>query len=421
MKRILLWFRNDLRLHDNPALSAACAQADEVIAYYCFDSQYFGDKKSAFPRIGARRTQFILESLQDLKESLAFLNIPLQISIGTPKDGIQALHKNFPIDAVFYSEEFAYEEIRQTEALKSLTIPLRSFVSNQLFELAELPFPLYKLPRGFTTFRKKIEAAISPAAAFPPPPSPQSISPVHSTPLPSLIALGLRPDAIDERAALKPRGGEKEGLKRLKAYLFGSQNISQYKETRNGMIGPDYSSKFSFWLANGSLSPRKIYQEIKSYEVQFGANESTYWLYFELLWREFFRLNAAKKGANFFQMPLAYHSSVDAQFEKWRQGKTGHPFIDANMRELALTGFMSNRGRQNVASYLINNLKGDWRLGAAWFESALIDYDVYSNYGNWTYLAGNGNDPRGQRSFNIDSQQERYDPQGDYVNLWLNF
>ena len=421
MKRILLWFRNDLRLHDNAALRAACAQADEVIAYYCFDCQYYGDKKSAFPRIGARRTQFILESLQDLKESLASLNIPLQISIGKPKDGIQALHQNFPIDAIFYSEEFAYEETAQAEELKSLDIPLQSFESNQLFDLAELPFPLYKLPRGFTTFRKKIEAVISPVAAFPPPSMPRSISPVKSTPLPSLIALGLRPDAIDERAALKPKGGEKEGLKRLNAYLFGSQNISQYKETRNGMIGPDYSSKFSFWLANGSLSPRKIYHEIKAYEAQFGSNESTYWLYFELLWREFFRLNAAKKGANFFQMPLAYHSSVDAQFEKWRQGKTGHPFIDANMRELALTGFMSNRGRQNVASYLINNLKGDWRLGAAWFESGLIDYDVYSNYGNWTYLAGNGNDPRGQRSFNIDSQQERYDPNGDYVNLWLNF
>jgi deoxyribodipyrimidine photo-lyase len=421
MKRILVWFRNDLRLHDNPALSAACAQADEVIAYYCFDSQYYGDNKSAFPRIGARRAQFILESLQDLKESLASLNIPLQISIGKPWEGIKALHQNFPVDAIFYSEEYAYEEIMQADELKSLDIPLQSFGANLLFDIAELPFPLYKLPRGFSTFRKKIEAVISPAVALSPPQSPQSTSPVNSTPLPSLIALGLRPDVIDERAALKPKGGEKEGLNRLHYYLFTSKNLSQYKETRNGMIGGDYSSKFSFWLANGSLSPRKIYQEIKDYEAQFGANESTYWLYFELLWREFFRLNAAKKGANFFQMPLPYHSSVDAQFEKWRQGKTGHSFIDANMRELALTGFMSNRGRQNVASYLINNLKGDWRLGAAWFESALIDYDVYSNYGNWTYLAGNGNDPRGQRSFNINSQQERYDPNGDYVNLWLNF
>tara|TARA_R110002050_G_scaffold83381_4_gene178211 strand:+ start:11063 stop:12328 length:1266 start_codon:yes stop_codon:yes gene_type:complete len=421
MKRILLWFRNDLRLHDNPALKAACAEADEVVAFYCFDNRYFEEAKLDFPRIGARRAQFILESLQDLKESLASINIPLQISIGTPRTAIQTLHQNFPIDAIFYSEEYAYEEMAQTEELKSLDIPLQSFAANQLFDLAELPFPLYKLPRGFTTFRKKVEAAVSPSASLAAPQSRQPASPVASTPIPTLASLGLRPDVIDKRAAIRPKGGEKEGLKRLHAYLFGSQNIAQYKETRNGMIGPDYSSKFSFWLANGSLSPRKIYQEVKSYEAQFGANESTYWLYFELLWREFFRLNATKKGAAFFQMPLNYHASVDAQFEKWRQGKTGHPFIDANMRELALTGFMSNRGRQNVASYLINNLKGDWRLGAAWFESALIDYDVYSNYGNWTYLAGNGNDPRGQRSFNIDSQQERYDPEGDYVNLWLKF
>jgi len=233
--------------------------------------------------------------------------------------------------------------------------------------------------------------------------------------------LGLILQFIDGRAAIKPQGGESKGLERLKHYFFESKNISQYKETRNGLVGSDYSSKFSFWLAHGCLSPRRVYQELKSYEAQFSANESTYWLYFELLWREFFRLNAAKKEASFFKMPQSFHSPVDAQFEKWRQGNTGQPFIDANMKELLLTGFMSNRGRQNVASYLINNLQGDWRLGAAWFESALIDYDVYSNYGNWTYLAGNGNDPRGQRSFNIDSQQERYDPDGDFVNLWLKF
>jgi deoxyribodipyrimidine photo-lyase len=93
--------------------------------------------------------------------------------------------------------------------------------------------------------------------------------------------------------------------------------------------------------------------------------------------------------------------------------------IDANMLELKLTGFMSNRGRQNVASFLINDLQSDWQKGAAWFESKLIDYDVYSNYGNWTYLAGSGNDPRGQRSFNINSQAERYDPNQDFVKLWL--
>lgn len=106
-------------------------------------------------------------------------------------------------------------------------------------------------------------------------------------------------------------------------------------------------------------------------------------------------------------------------FESWLLGKTGQPFIDANMRELAQTGFMSNRGRQNVASYLINDLKVNWQLGAEYFESVLIDYDVTSNWVNWLYIAGLGNDPREDRYFNPISQSKRYDPDGEYIRLWL--
>jgi len=421
MKRILVWFRNDLRLHDHPALYAACSEAEEVIAFYCFDDAKYGGKQTSFPRTGARRTQFILESLRDLGNNLDALNIPLAIYCGNTKNEIKTLHQKFPLDAIYYSQEYTREEMEQAEALKSLEVPVKSFEASQLFNISALPFPLYKLPRGFTTFRKKVEAAIIPPPPIKTPQAPKQKASLVATAFPSLADLGLQSEPTDERAAIAPQGGESAGLKRLEYYLFDSKNISLYKETRNGLIGADYSSKFSFWLAQGCLSPRQIFQELIAFENQYGANESTYWLYFELLWREFFRLNAAKKGGSFFQMLQNYHSPVDAQFERWRQGKTGHTFIDANMKELLLTGFMSNRGRQNVASYLINNLQGDWRLGAAWFESALIDYDVYSNYGNWTYLAGSGNDPRGQRSFNIDSQQERYDPKGNFVNLWLNY
>jgi len=103
----------------------------------------------------------------------------------------------------------------------------------------------------------------------------------------------------------------------------------------------------------------------------------------------------------------------------WIEGRTGIPFIDANMRELAATGFMSNRGRQIVASFLINDLKISWQMGAEYFESVLIDYDPCSNYGNWNYIAGVGSDPRENRYFNIMSQARKYDPEGDYVRLWI--
>jgi len=109
-----------------------------------------------------------------------------------------------------------------------------------------------------------------------------------------------------------------------------------------------------------------------------------------------------------------------AAFQRWVAGQTGTPFIDANMREIALTGFMSNRGRQNVASYLVKDLKLDWRLGAEYFEHILLDYDVTSNWCNWNYVAGVGSDPREDRYFNILSQAQRYDGEGEYVKLWCS-
>ena len=191
------------------------------------------------------------------------------------------------------------------------------------------------------------------------------------------------------------------------------------------MIGTDYSSKFSPWLANGCLSPREIYYELKKYEEKFGANESTYWLVFELSWRDYFRFMMKKHRHQFFLQtgikPTDSPTNHNNQelLNQWINGNTGADFIDANMIELKLTGFMSNRGRQNVASYLCNDLKIDWRYGAAYFEQQLIDYDVCSNWGNWAYLAGVGNDPRGNRYFNIAKQAEDYDSKKQYRNLWI--
>jgi deoxyribodipyrimidine photo-lyase len=108
------------------------------------------------------------------------------------------------------------------------------------------------------------------------------------------------------------------------------------------------------------------------------------------------------------------------KFTQWINGNTGNPFIDAGMRELKMTGFLSNRMRQIVASYWIYDMRGDWRAGAAWFESQLIDYDVYSNQGNWLSIAGKGTDPRGGRPFNVIKQAKDHDPDGVYQRMWLN-
>ncbi len=242
--------------------------------------------------------------------------------------------------------------------------------------------------------------------------------------LPELADFGLAAPPEDDRAAIDWKGGETAALDRLAYYLFGSHAISTYKETRNELIGSDYSTKFSAWLAQGCLSPKKIYHEVKAYEDKNGANDSTYWVIFELMWRDFFRLMGKKHGDKIFHKKGFKEKNHPewkqdkALLQRWIDGQTGTPFIDANMREIARTGFMSNRGRQNVASYLVKDLKIDWRMGAEYFESELIDYDVTSNWCNWQYVAGVGTDPREDRYFNILSQAGRYDPDGAYVKLW---
>jgi deoxyribodipyrimidine photo-lyase len=196
-----------------------------------------------------------------------------------------------------------------------------------------------------------------------------------------------------------------------------------YKETRNQLIGRDYSSKFSAWLALGCISARDIAAQINEYENHFGANDGTYWLWFELLWRDYFRFIHFKYGQKLYRASgltgVPVKPSYAPSLEQWRTGTTGTALVDAGMRELQQSGYLSNRMRQIVASYWIYDMKGDWRAGAAWFESQLIDYDVYSNQGNWLYLAGLGTDPRGGRRFNIAKQEQDHDPLGEYQRLWL--
>ena len=200
------------------------------------------------------------------------------------------------------------------------------------------------------------------------------------------------PSLADRRGVLPFTGGETAALERMKHYFWTADRLRMYKETRNGLLGADYSSKFSPWLAAGCISPRIIASEVKAYEARVVANDSTYWLLFELLWRDYFRFAPLNWGRTLFwlwgprQQPDA--SRVwrrDARcMSSWAVGRSGYPFVDANMRELLLSGFMSNRGRQNVASFFTKDLDMDWRLGAEWFESLLLDHDPGANYGNWT-------------------------------------
>ena len=429
MKTSIVWFKTDLRLNDNKTLIKAIAQSDQIIPVYCFDDSHYQDTKYGFKKTGNFRAQFLLESLRDLDANLKEMGSKLLILRGKPEIEISRIVTEYKAQKVFAKKEVAFEE-KQTEKLVQeqlfkLRCELKTYSTSTLYHAQDLPFSIKDIPDVFTNFRKKIEKDSTIRNTFEKPNQINSPE-IPETVFPTLAELGLEFSEIDSRAAIKFIGGETEAIKRLNHYFSETQCLSKYKETRNGMVGEDYSSKFSAWLASGCISPRFIYKEIKNYEAQFGANESTYWLVFELIWRDFFRFIFKKHQTKFFLYSGIKTDKVNSKslneklLAQWINGATNSDFINANMLELKQTGFMSNRGRQNVASFLCNELNMDWRFGAAYFEEQLIDYDVCSNWGNWAYLAGVGNDPRGHRYFNIEKQANDYDKNHAFRNLWLH-
>jgi deoxyribodipyrimidine photo-lyase len=429
MKTSIIWFKTDLRLEDNETLVKAISQSEQVIPVYCFDDSHFETSAYGFKKTGSFRAQFLLESLQDLDKNLRKLGSGLLILRGKPEVEIPKIVKEYKAQKVFAKREVAFEEKRteklvQAELFK-LRCELETFSTSTLYHAEDLPFSIKDIPDVFTNFRKKTEKESKIRSVFVAPEQINSPE-IPVLQLPTLEDLDLVFSSIDSRAAIQFKGGETEAINRLNYYFYETKNLSNYKETRNGMVGADYSSKFSAWLAMGCISPRFIYTEVKKYEKQFGANDSTYWLIFELLWRDFFRFMFKKHQTKFFLYAGIKTEKINSKslneklLSQWINGATQSDFINANMLELKQTGFMSNRGRQNVASYFCNELNMDWRLGAAYFEEQLLDYDVCSNWGNWAYLAGVGNDPRGHRYFNIEKQANDYDKNNEFRNLWLN-
>ena len=426
--RILIWYRNDLRVRDHEPLVKALRSGAEVVPVYCFDPRQFGTTSYGFPKTGTFRAQFLLESLADLRQSLQSLGSDLIVRRGKPEEVLPAIAQELQAQSVYYyrevtSEEVAVETALET-ALSAIAVTSKTFWGHTLYHPEDLPFEINQVPEVFTAFRKQVEKSSTVYEIFPAPQRLIGVPEIERGELPTLAELGLSAPEGDDRAQISFKGGETAGLARLDHYFWKQDYLKVYKETRNGLVGVDYSSKCSHWLALGCLSPRYIYWQVQDYESKRFKNDSTYWLIFELLWRDYFRFICAKHGKKIFYrsglqgVAIAWKEDLE-RFDLWREGKTGFPLVDANMQELAATGFMSNRGRQNVASFLTKNLGINWQMGAEWFESMLIDYDVCSNWGNWNYTAGVGNDARGFRFFNITKQAKDYDPDGSYVKHWL--
>lgn len=436
----IYWFRSDLRLHDNPALLRSAAESQQLSCVYIHDPAQDAEVCHGFRRMGSHRRRFLADGLANLASRLASLGQRLHVLRGRPGAILPALAAATGASHIFCEEIAAPEEQAELEALRRAGLQVESFWQSSLLDPADLPFDIDAMPRVFTAFRQRIEAAgvtphttLSAPSTLPPPPSSwpalsQAIC-LDASSATTSIATFLGADeaaADDPRSAFPLRsaafaGGESAALQHLAQY-FESDLPQHYKQTRNGLIGTTYSTKFSPWLASGALSPRRVFEALRAHERRFGANENTYWIWFELLWRDYFRFLHRQHGSRLYRAAGLSQRSAPPHdpvaFRRWCEGRTGEPFIDAAMKELAATGYLSNRMRQNAASFLVNDLVCDFRAGAAWFESMLIDYDPCSNQGNWLYLAGRGTDPRDGRRFEPLRQAVMYDPDGAYRGLW---
>lgn len=413
----LYLFNNNQRLQDNPSLQYAYLNFWKVVPVLVIPDHAYNEDYHGIQEMGLFRRQFLLESALALKAALAKKKVELILLRGNAETStrlkeICEAHDLHNVVTSFPRGVYA------RECLRDLCTHARVYTCEDETLLLSEDLPFVQVPELFTHFRKQVERHLQ-------------VRDLCQTPLFNAyyneynFGDDFEPIEAERHpnSALPFRGGEAAAHQRLEHYLGETEQLAMYKETRNGMIGTDFSSKFSAFLALGNLSPVQIYYAVEDFERTIKKNKSTYWLVFELLWREFFIWVAQQHQHKIFQIggilerdDLQYRQHERA-FLQWCEGRTDHPYINANMNELVATGYMSNRGRQNVASYLWHDLNIDWRWGAAFFEQHLIDYDVSSNWCNWMYIAGVGNRNRVNK-FNPTTQRKRYDPDNKYVALW---
>ncbi|GAB5553263.1 MAG: DASH family cryptochrome [Saprospiraceae bacterium] len=431
-RRAIVWFRQDLRLGDNEALTEALSHAYEVLPVYVFDIRLFKEKDDlGFPVIGPYRSRFILESVKDLQRSLKRLGSDLIVRIGKPEEEILKIARSVRSSWVFCNRERTPKEVAVQDTLEqnlwSVGQELRYSRGKMLYHTGDLPFPIQHTPDTFGQFKKEVERYVNIREPLERPQKSFNFLMVDVDPgiMPALKDLGYPDFKVDSRLDFSFKGGESHGLERLKNFIWESGGIEDYKDGKDELSGLNATTKLSPYLAQGCISPKQVYAEIKRYEDKYGANKSTEALFVNLMYRDFHRLMVKKHGNAVFDKG-GFQGETDSglsddpnKFSVWQKGNTGVPLIDAAMQELNQTGYISNRARQNVASYLVHEMKVNWQYGAAYFESMLIDYDVCSNWVNWNIVAGISTDPREDIKLNHEAQTIKYDPQHEYIDTWL--
>jgi deoxyribodipyrimidine photo-lyase len=414
MKTLFL-FTNDLRVHDNLALLSARHHASELALLYCFDPTDTKPNQYGFLNTGPFRQQAIEEALFSLSNELKHQGQQLQCVNQSLYSAVCQLIKACEIQRVVRTKQAGFYEQRiwQSLILRFPHVRFDEIDNHSLYHQSDIHALLHHWPDTFSKFHRQLNG-------------------LNVIRVPPQVLSNSWPKAFDPSAYIAttplvsgPNSDfNSSAAKQRLTHFMSDQTPHLYKQTRNELAGDLFCTKLSAYLALGTLSVRDVVYSLTQYEEQFGQSNSSQWILYELLWREYFFWLAYKFQHRLFTRTGIQQRHVNLSFyperlTAWYQGTTQWPLVNACMQELKQTGWLSNRGRQIVASCLVNELGVDWRYGAAYFQQQLIDYEVGSNWGNWQYIAGVGTDPKGGRHFNLAYQTEQYDADGEYRKHWL--
>lgn len=436
---IIHWFRRDLRLNDNTALRAAIeAGAGEVIPVFILDDGLLRGRD-----VAPIRVHFMLDSLRELDANLQQRGASLIVRRGRPEQELVALARETGADAVYFNRDYTplarRRDRRVTEALRAAGVRVESFKDLVIFEADEL---LTHADRPFTVFTPYKKAWLSRLSGSAPRVANDGLR-IKPANLPPSLRLAI-PEARSLGFILaqeSPKGGEAEAMRVL--MHFKDSGALQAYSTRRDFPAIEGTSRLSPHLRFGTISPRQCYAVAAStLSYAFPAKRSfspaasdakkegaDAWIS-ELIWREFYMQilyhfpHADRGNFNRAYDALRWGSGDAAfdqeRFDAWCEGRTGYPIVDAAMRQLNRTGWLHNRTRMIVASFLTKDLLLDWRLGERYFMQKLVDGDPAANNGGWQWTAGTGTDAQPYfRIFNPQSQSERFDPDGAFIKRWV--
>lgn len=426
----LVWFRNDLRVRDNPALYQACedARSDNrpcgviAVVIICPQQWLLHDDSP-------NKVAFWLANLEQLKIELSALNIPLKVISGdlfsSVAPSLFELSKHYYCDGLYINEEYCLNEQKRDDEVKSLLtengLAFNCFQGDTVITPGTI-LNQSKLPyRVFTPFSKVWRSVfLASGLQLYPEPKIQSPLDIESDSIP-LVASYFKNTPVVWNQDVWPAGAD---AAHQKLHNFVNESVGTYKHDRD-FPSVDATSSLSPYLAIGILSPRQCLAGLSS-QTQGSEWVDSQWVS-EIVWREFYRhlmvlfpqLNRWEPFKPEVEKRIAWEDDA-CLFKAWREGETGYPIVDAGMKQLQKTGWMHNRVRMITASFLTKLLRQDWRKGAQFFMQHLIDGDFASNLGGWQWSASVGADAAPYfRIFNPTRQAERFDPRGDYIAHWL--